>query len=54
MEETANIYSRIKDFIKKNFSPLEIKIGLIVILGFIAYFIGRKIGIIHSHIINAR
>lgn len=42
----------IKDFIKNNFSPLEIKIWCLILIGFVAYFAGRILGVFYSHMIN--
>lgn len=45
--------SNLRDMIKNNFSPLDVKIWLVVIIGIIAYFAGRCIGILYSYIINS-
>jgi len=45
--------SNLRDMIKNNFSPLDVKIWLVVIIGIIAYFADRCIGILYSYIINS-
>jgi len=44
----------IKEVIKNNFSPLEIKIWILIIVGYVAYFAGRFLGVFYSHLINSR
>lgn len=42
----------LRELIQDNFSPLEIKLWLLVIIGFIAYFAGRVLGVFYSHMIS--
>jgi len=49
----SNFLNNLKDIIKNNFNPLELKLGLLIVIGFAAYFAGRVLGVFYSHIINS-
>lgn len=50
----SDLWNNLKEYIKANFTPLELKLWLLVVIGFVSYFLGRALGVFYSHLIHSR